>query len=241
MSFERWRACVLAGLAVALGVFSFAIAADVLSDLGVSVRDANDKFFYAFTSTSIAFPDNARSPKTIFKGASPQNRALMVSAVCALAKSYTQSDEFKRRYAEFRKANRPDTAGSQPDAESRRQMEKEIKEAEAELKTLPPEMQKEFKGTIAAMRALLDPGGEQLKEFDAKYPEDPNALVALRLKEFLTLTAGMNYNARLVEGQFADPALESKPKEWKACYRAGREATEAARAFASQWLKELGR
>ena len=72
MSFERWRACVLAGLAVALGVFSFAIAADVLSDLGVSVRDANDKFFYALTSTSIAFPDNARSPKTIFKGASPQ-------------------------------------------------------------------------------------------------------------------------------------------------------------------------
>lgn len=241
MSFKRQRMCVLIGLAMALGVFSLAIAADVLSDLGVSVRDANDKFFYAFTDSSIAFPDNARSPKAIFKGASPQNRALMVNAVCALAKTYTQSDEFKRRYAEFRRANRPEAAGSQPDAESRKQMEKEIKEAEAELKTLPPEMRKQFQETIAEMRAALDPYGQEMKEFEAEYPEDPNALVSMRLKEFLTLTASIDFNARLVDTRFADPALESKPNQWKACYRAGREATEAARAFAAQWLKELGR
>jgi hypothetical protein len=38
---------------------------------------------------------------------------------------------------------------------------------------------------------------------------------------------------------FADPVLEKKPKEWKRCYRAGRDACEAARTFATTWLGEL--
>ena len=38
---------------------------------------------------------------------------------------------------------------------------------------------------------------------------------------------------------FADAALESKPKEWKLCFRAGKPSTDAARAFAQKWLGDL--
>jgi hypothetical protein len=51
------------------------------------------------------------------------------------------------------------------------------------------------------------------------------------------------YDARLTDKDgkkvFADPALEAKPKEWKLCFRAGKPATDAARAFAQKWLADL--
>ena len=37
-----------------------------------------------------------------------------------------------------------------------------------------------------------------------------------------------------------NPAYERKPGQWKMCYRAGKEATAAARAAVQAWLKELG-
>jgi len=44
----------------------------------------------------------------------------------------------------------------------------------------------------------------------------------------------------IIRNTFNDPAYEAKPEAWKACYRAGRQATEAARAYAKAWLAELG-
>lgn len=37
----------------------------------------------------------------------------------------------------------------------------------------------------------------------------------------------------------ADPALKAKPSEWKLCFRAGKAAMDVARAFATEWLREL--
>ena len=34
-------------------------------------------------------------------------------------------------------------------------------------------------------------------------------------------------------------ALEAKPDQWKLAFRAGKPATEAARAFAQRWLSDL--
>lgn len=36
-------------------------------------------------------------------------------------------------------------------------------------------------------------------------------------------------------------SYESKPSEWKLCYRAGKEPVAAARVAVGAWLKELGR
>jgi hypothetical protein len=39
--------------------------------------------------------------------------------------------------------------------------------------------------------------------------------------------------------KFVEGAYESKPGNWKLCYRAGKPAVEAARAFAASWIKEI--
>jgi hypothetical protein len=76
-------------------------------------------------------------------------------------------------------------------------------------------------------------------------PVEPKDLIRTRLLRFLSDTADVDFDAPLVLEQgtqkFVDRAHETKPGLWKACYRAGRPATEAARAFANAWLKELGR
>lgn len=81
------------------------------------------------------------------------------------------------------------------------------------------------------------------KEFDAMFPADPRALVAMRLRKFLDESGAIDFTAKLVEQdkvrKFADPALEAKSSEWKMCFRAGKPATDAAREFARKWLADL--
>ena len=82
-----------------------------------------------------------------------------------------------------------------------------------------------------------------VKQFDALYPADPRALVAMRLRKFLDATRDIDFAAKLVAQdkmqKFADPTLEAKPSEWKLCFRAGKPATDAAREFAGKWLADL--
>ena len=82
-----------------------------------------------------------------------------------------------------------------------------------------------------------------MKELDAVYPADPRALVANRLRKFLDLSKDIDFTAQLVERdrkmRFADAALEARPAEWKMLFRAGKPATDAARAFAQKWLADL--
>ncbi len=79
--------------------------------------------------------------------------------------------------------------------------------------------------------------------FEAAYPADPRALVAMRLRAFLEVSKDVAVDARLVTQdkiqRFEDPALEAKPRAWKMCFRAGRPATDAARQFAGKWLSAL--
>jgi hypothetical protein len=82
-----------------------------------------------------------------------------------------------------------------------------------------------------------------MKQVDAVWPPDARAMVANRLRRFLDVSSDIAYDARLIvkDGKqvFADPALEARPKEWKLCFRAGKPATDAARAFAQKWLSDL--
>ena len=85
---------------------------------------------------------------------------------------------------------------------------------------------------------------EKLAKFESEYPAgNPKALVRRRLQEFLDISANVDYNAKLVKKgdmwEFANPAYENKDGKWKMAFRAGKETTEAARAVAKDWLKDL--
>lgn len=84
---------------------------------------------------------------------------------------------------------------------------------------------------------------ESMQQWETNFPENLNHFVADKLKKMLEYTKGIDYNAALVEKygkkRFVNPAYEGKRTEWKQGFRAGKEVTEQARAFAEKWLSEL--
>lgn len=85
---------------------------------------------------------------------------------------------------------------------------------------------------------------DRLIQWEQQYPTKPDRIIAGWLEEFLTVSGDVDFGAKLVPGnsgkmKFANPDYESKPSEWKMCFRAGREAVQATRAFAQAWLAEL--
>lgn len=87
---------------------------------------------------------------------------------------------------------------------------------------------------------------QDLAKYEQRYPVDSKVLIANRLHQFLDLTKDMHWDAKLVPAgggamRFADPQLESRSDQWKLCFRAGKDAVDAARAFAADWLKQLGK
>lgn len=84
---------------------------------------------------------------------------------------------------------------------------------------------------------------EYMTRWQKDYPESLNTFIADKLNKMLEATSGIDYNAALVEKygkkRFVNPVYEGKRTEWKQGFRAGKEVTESARAFAQKWLSEL--
>jgi hypothetical protein len=82
-----------------------------------------------------------------------------------------------------------------------------------------------------------------LGDWQTSYPENPQVLVARRLRHFLDACATVDFNAQLVQRDgstvFANPQYEQQSGDWKMCFRAGREATTTARTAAVAWLKDV--
>lgn len=73
--------------------------------------------------------------------------------------------------------------------------------------------------------------------------KSPEKVLSARLTEFLEKSKGVDFSAQTKEvnnqKKFVNNAYEAKNDVWKFCYRAGPAPTNAARAFAQQWLAEL--
>jgi hypothetical protein len=87
----------------------------------------------------------------------------------------------------------------------------------------------------------LESTKKQLAEREAH--RDYNKVLRERLRAFLTLSATVDFDAKLQKSgskwYFANPAYEQQTEQWKFLYRIGKEPVTAARTFASDWLKEL--
>lgn len=252
-------------LAFALGATVVGARQTVLSRLGVSETHAREIIMSAiqgmFSVGSAAKP---------FLALAPGARAAAVNDVVAWAKVYFASDTFKQAWAKERAQAKPeqDARGTVDDEIKAKNAEqqKSIDDVKKLLPSMPPDGQKALLETIKQMEATIkDPAQqklqrdmivgdraehdrrfqEDLKRWQEQYPVDHNVLIAKRLRAFLAMSAYVNFDAKLVvrDGRkvFADQPFEEKSSDWKMCYRAGREATTAARAAATAWLKELGR
>jgi hypothetical protein len=259
------------GFAVVAATLTVAFAADLLGELGFTEQAARERIFYAFVDGSVS----PSGKVAVFKGADPGKKVLFVQTVTSFAKTFAQTDQFRKMYADYREANKPGAASASETQGYDEMMSAQAKEFEKSLaamkevmKSLPPDQQKEMQKTIEEMReqmaaqakdpemkAVYEQGTKaqaaadaedlkrRMKEWEAEFPANPDQLIASRLREFLAETKDIDYGAKLVARSgrqyFANEAYEEKSPEWKMCFRAGKEATGAARAFAAEWLKEL--
>jgi hypothetical protein len=260
---NRMKAVVFA-VALTLGAGGLA-AQTVLSRLGVSESHAREIVMSAIEG--MFGLGNTAKP---FLALAPAARAAAVNDVVGWAKTYFASPAFKAEWAKEREQAKPqqDARGTVDDELKAKNAEqqKSLDDARKMLPMLPPDAQKAMQEQLKQMEATMkDPAQQKMqrdmiiaergdkdkqftddmKRWGEQYPADHNVLIAKRLHDFLTVSADVNFDAKLkVENSakvFVDPQYEEKPPEWKMCYRAGREATQAARTAATQWLKEIGR
>ncbi len=205
----------------------------------------------------------------------PTARAMAVNDVVGWARAYVKSDAFKQAWAKERedaKPKAPAVTGTTDDAVKSydAQVQKQIDDMKKAVASLPPDQRKAMEETMKQITAQAeasakDPSqqalrrqaiegqrtGDQskyqsdLKEWEEDFPVDPSPVIARRLREFLAMSADVNFDAKVVNrdgrNYFADEQYERKPEEWKICFRAGREATTAAGSAATTWLAQLGK
>jgi hypothetical protein len=241
------------------------LAADVFQTYQLNRQGWDDSFVSAVAANWF---NPYQVPKAL-KALPPAERVAVVNALGAAYKAFFETPAFKEAYRKRYEASLPDDlkpprTAKQIADEMRAEQAKAAKDMEESMKNVPPEMRKQMEATAAQIRAAMkeqeaaidEVAGQLAQQEKARYeaaknrPPDPDATpadprVALKraLKNFLAATAGVDYSAALrtaADGKvFVNPAYEQKHKEWKMCYRAGKDTCEAARAFAANWLAEL--
>lgn len=250
-------------LVAALAASASLAAADVLKSNGIREEAIRENLVAVLRHGLESAPAGSSSfSEQPLAQLSPKVRAALVVAALELAKAATASKQVRDALVAAEAGDPPED----PRVAFAR-YEKEMKEKLAEMGSQEPPpsftaaQRKEFAEAIAMMKKGLQESLATLKErlpeetaryqqeraeWESKVPKPEAAMKqALRrvLGEFLAGTEKMPFDARLADGgerrRFADPALEEKPRWWKACWRAGREPVEVGRAFAKKWLAEL--
>jgi hypothetical protein len=252
-------------LALTIGA---AAAQDHLATLGISEGRAKEAVFDSLMADAVSI---AGKPAA-FIAMAPAARVALVNFALNLARTFAESDEFKRRYADHREANGPEPLpeGQTADAifaKQRAGFENQVAEMRKLFDQITPEQRatleegwtdmrrqldemekgerrKEIEGLLKDQRDLqIRQRDEAMKELEKTYPADARKLIAMRLRRFLDVTKDVDYAAQLVDKDkkkvFANAALEARTAEWKMSFRAGKPATDAARAFAQKWLNDL--
>jgi hypothetical protein len=259
---------ILAGI-VCLSFFiagAMAFGADVLAQLGLTETEARDRALQGIDQYT---PPIGKHARRTLREASPQVRAALTTAGLGWLKAYTESSDFRGRYEtlrERRKPHAPKSAAEQIQEEQAKQR-KNIEELKKNMSKTDPRIRKDMEKMVKQSEAQLNDPKQQallkqvygeeaakeekryqkkVEEWEKFYPADPRRAIAKRLRDFLDVSAKVDYNAKLTKPvgrqgtvKFADRNLEEKPEEWKLCYRAGKPAVDAARSFAAAWLPEL--
>jgi hypothetical protein len=206
----------------------------------------------------------------------PTARGAAATGLFAWAKTYVNSPAFKASYDSYRKGRIPQgrTYSLSVDETLKNEIAEQVAALEATKRNLAAsglpaaDQQKilaKWKETLevltnpaqlaARRKALEDERTQQnaastdlIERVEQQTPADPQELFARRLREFLEITAEVNFSARTIsltggpDGiEFLDRADRQRHWMWQAAAIVGPEATSAARAAAEAWLKEIER
>lgn len=161
------RAIILLGVVgISCALYAFrtleVTTGEFLSTLGITDDRARDCIWSSLSGMYLSYPITQQIRNT------PRNqRAALVREIGLYAKKYTQSEEFKQKYLEFRQNNKPSPpeppkTTEQQRKEQKESMQKAIHDTEEGMKSMTPEMQ-------ASMKEVVKMYKEQLKSLD-----DPN-------------------------------------------------------------------
>jgi len=201
-----------------------AAAQDHLATLGISEGRAKEAVFDSFMADAVSI---AGKP-AVFTAMAPGARVALVNFALTLSRTFVESDEFKRRYADHREANGPDPLPEDQTADAifakqRAGFEAQVAEMRKLFDQITPEQRVTLEDGWKQMREQLDTmeKGEKRKEiegllrdqrneqirtrdaamaaFEKTYPTDPRTLVAMRLRRFLEVTKDIAYDSKLID------------------------------------------
>jgi hypothetical protein len=201
-----------------------AMAQDHLATLGISEGRAKEAIFDSLMSDAISI---AGKPAA-FAAMPPAARVALVNFALTLARTFVESADFTRRYADHREANGPEPLPEEQTADAvlakqRAGFENQVAEMRKMFDQITPEQRatleeswkqmrdqftametgdrkKEIAGLLKEQRdQQIRSRDEAMAEFDKTYPADPRALVAMRLRRFLAVTKDLVFDAKLVE------------------------------------------
>jgi hypothetical protein len=241
---------------------------DVWQQLGISkekgLRNIEESFLNGYFHYY-----GAEKAKNIVAG----DRAAIAKDLLLYVKQQVGSNDFKAQYEQQRKNAKPVQheqklkTKEEIRKEKIEEMEKSIRETEANMKTMKPEMVKALQPMLEILKNNLkdykDPNSkmidlfyqsekmnqdnnvrsyeESMKQWEEQYPADYRQLIKQRLQKFIDLASTVDFSAelKLVNGKkkFVNPVYEAY--DWKQVFRAGKDVIEPAMAFAQQWIKEL--
>src|SRR5690242_16887033 len=134
-----------------------ATAQDHLATLGISEGRAKEAVFDSFMADAVSI---AGKPAA-FLALPPQGRVAMVNFALNLARTFVESDDFKRRYADHREANGPDPlpeeqTADQIFAKQRAGFENQVAEMRKIFDQITPEQRATLEAGWTDMRRQLD-------------------------------------------------------------------------------------
>ncbi len=245
--------------AIALTVSTLAFGADeVLGKYKLNAEQLKDSAFEALTND--AQPSGHWGAPKVFQQLPPSAQVTAVTAIGALLKGWYATDDFKKRYAQWRAEQLPQKP------KPARSVKEQLADAKANLdkqratiKDMPPAMQPEMAKMLDEMeksqvqmftsqgaaieKARFDGETAQYLEAEKNNPVDPKEKLKRALSGFLEATKDVEFAAATAKKNgvtvFKSAEHEQKSDLWKLSFRAGKDVTWAARAFASGWLAEL--
>ncbi|MGC4035290.1 MAG: hypothetical protein QM764_04960 [Chitinophagaceae bacterium] len=244
---------------------------DIWNQLGLSQQMGDESIRESFLQGYL-YNYGAKSAKNIAEGnRAAVTKDLLTYTKQYLASDAFKKEYERRRQAA--KPIEPQKKVAKTKEEIRKERidetKKSIDDVEKKMSSYTPDVKKVMQEVVTSQKQQLkdyeDPNGqmidllaqgekmsvendwknydEQIKKWQADYPESMNGFLKKRLQQYLDIVNTVDFSAEVKEvngkKKFVNPAYEHKSADWKKVYRAGKEVNDVAKQFAVSWVKEL--